>query len=372
MSATDAPTVVADPIAERRDALLDRLNQSLTGMLELCTVYLGERLGLYMALAANGAMTSAELAAATGTHERYAREWLEQQTLAGILEAENPDAAAADRRFRLPPGHAEALADATSLNYWAPQARLGVSVVLPLPALREAFRSGDGVPYAAYGDEAREGIAESGRNAFLQLMGEWLAAMPDVHARLQAQPPARVADVGVGAGWSSIGIAQAYPIATVDAFDLDAKSVQLARQNVAAARMSDRVRVERRDAGDPTLAGKYDLVTIFFCLHDMSDPVAALRTARDLAGEDGTVLVVDPRVAERFLGEETNHDVERQYYSFSVLHCLPVGMTEPPAAGTGTVMRPDVLRGYARAAGFRDVELLPVDDDWSAFYRLRA
>jgi SAM-dependent methyltransferase len=241
-----------------------------------------------------------------------------------------------------------------------------------LPLLLEAFRTGGGVPYAAYGAEAREGIADAGKNAYLQLIGEWLAAMPDLHGRLQSDPPARVADIGIGAGWTSIGIAQTYPNVIVDAFDLDEESIRLARHKVAAAGLSERVRAARRDAGDPDLAGTYDLVTIFSCLHDMSNPVAALGVARRLAGVDGTVLVVDPKAAERFLGEETNYDVERQYYGFSVLHCLPVGMTEPPAAGTGTVMRPDVLRGYAREAGFGGVELLPIDDDWNAFYRLRA
>jgi SAM-dependent methyltransferase len=371
MSTTEVPSTAADPLAARQDALLERLNESLTAMMELCTVYLGERLGLYAALAANGPLTSAELAAATGTHERYAREWLEQQTLAGNLEAENPEAGPAHRRFQLPPEHVEALADPASLNYWVPQARLGVAVALPLQAVLEAFRTGGGVPFEAYGADAREGMADSSRVAYLQLMGtEWLPAMPDVHARLQADPPARVADIGMGAGWSSIGVARAYPKAQVDALDLDEASVALARRNVAEAGLGDRVRVERRDAGDPALAGRYDLVTAFFCLHDMTNPVAALRAMRQLAGDDGTVLVADGRVAERFLDEETNRDVERSFYGFSVLHCLPVGMTESPAAGTGTVMRPDVLRGYVRDAGFRGAEILPVDDTWTSFYRL--
>jgi SAM-dependent methyltransferase len=372
MSPTDDPAPPADPTDARRDALLERLNQALTDMMELAAVYVGERLGLYTALAANGALTSAKLAAATGTHERYAREWLEQQTLAGILEVENPQAGPAERRFRLPPGHDEVLADPTSLNYWAPQARLGVAAVLPVHAVLEAFRTGGGIPFAAYGADLREGVADSGRNGFLQLMGEWLSAMPDVQERLQAEPPARVADIGIGAGWSSIGIAQAYPKVHVDGFDLDEASVDLARRNVAESGLSERVQVQQRNAADPDLAESYDLVTAFFCLHDMTDPVAALRAMRQLARDEGTVLVADGRAAEQFLGEETNHDVERQFYGFSVLHCLPVAMTEPPAAGTGTVMRPEVLRGYARAAGFREVEILPVDDAWSAFYRLRA
>jgi SAM-dependent methyltransferase len=373
MTAADVPALPADPAAARRDALLERLTQALTGMVELGAVALGERLGLYAALAAGGAMTSAELAAATGTHERYAREWLEQQTLAGMLEAEHAQAEPAERRFRLPPGHAEALADPGSVNYWAPQARWGIATLRPIDAVLEAFRTGGGVPYEAYGADFREGMAEASREAYLQLMGsEWLPAMPDVHARLQADPPARVADIGMGAGWSSIAIARAYPTVRVDAFDLDEASVDLARRNVAEAGLSERVQVQRRDAADPALAGHYDLVTAFFCLHDMTDPVAALKAMRQLAGDDGAVLVVDSRVAEQFLGEETDRDVERQHYGFSVLHCLPVAMTEPPAAGTGTVMRPAVLRGYARTAGFREVEILPVDDAWSAFYRLRA
>jgi 2-polyprenyl-3-methyl-5-hydroxy-6-metoxy-1,4-benzoquinol methylase len=371
MSTTDVPSAIADPIATRRDALLERLNQSLTNMMELCAVYLGERLDFYTTLAASGPLTASELATATDTHERYAREWLEQQALAGILEAENLHAASSERRFRLPPGHAEALADPTSLNYWAPQARLGVATVLPVHAVVEAFRTGGGVPFEAYGADLREGLADASRVGYLQLMGtEWLPAMPDVHARLQTDPPARVADIGIGAGWSSIAIAQAYPKARIDAFDLDEASVDLARRNVSEAGLDDRVEVHQRDAGDPALAGSYDLVTAFFCVHDMTDPVAALTAMRQLAGDEGAVLVADGRVAEQFLGEETNWDVERQFYGFSVLHCLPQVMVEQPSAGTGTVMRPDVFRSYAREAGFRDVQILPIDDAWSAFYRL--
>jgi SAM-dependent methyltransferase len=373
LSAPDAPEADSDVIAARRDALLERLDQSVTAMVEVCAVYLGERLGLYAALATRGPLTSSELATATDTHERYAREWLEQQALAGILDVEDRHAAPAERRFRLPLGHAEALADPASLNFWAPQARLAVGSVLPVHAVLAAFRTGAGVPFAAYGADLRDGMAEARRVAFLQLMGtEWLPAMPDVHARLQTTPAAQVADVGIGAGWSSIAIAQAYPNVQVDAFDLDEASVALAQRNVDEAGLGDRVHVHLRDASDPALAGRYDLVTVFFCVHDLTDPVAALSAMRQLTGDDGTVLVVDGRVAEEFLDEETNRDVERQSYGFSLLHCLPVGMTEASAAGTGKVMRPDTLRGYARDAGFREVTTLPIDDAWSAFYRLLA
>jgi len=132
--------------------------------------------------------------------------------------------------------------------------------------------------------------------------------------------------------------------------------------------LTDRVDVRLRDAADPALAGRYDLVTAFECLHDMSDPVAALRTMRRLAGEGGTVLVVDERVGEVFTPE--GNDVERFMYGFSVFHCLPVGMADQPSVGTGTVMRPPTLRRYAQEAGFRDVEILPIDNFFFRFYRL--
>src|SRR5262245_8369700 len=125
--------------SERRDALLERLNEAGTSMMELCLVYIGDRLGLYRALAEHGAMTSHQLGAQTGTTERYIREWLEAQTVAGVLECANSDGEPADRRFVLPPGHEEALADSTSLSYWAPQSRFFVSLVPTLPALLDAF-----------------------------------------------------------------------------------------------------------------------------------------------------------------------------------------------------------------------------------------
>ncbi len=215
----------------------------------------------------------------------------------------------------------------------------------------------------------RRGQAGMNRNLFLHQLGqEYLPAIPDLHARLVADPPARVADVGCGVGWSSIGIARAYPAVHVDGFDLDEASVAEAQTNVAAAGLDDRVRIELRDAADPALAGRYDLVTAFECIHDMADPVGALRTMRHLTGERGTVLVADERVGEHFTAESS--DIERFQYGFSVLHCLPVGMADQPSAGTGTVMRTPTLRRYAQAAGFRDVEILPLDNFFFTFYRL--
>jgi ubiquinone/menaquinone biosynthesis C-methylase UbiE len=245
-----------------------------------------------------------------------------------------------------------------------------VGIVRPIPAVLEAFRSGGGVPYAAFDADFCEGQGEMNRAQFVNLLGsEWLPAVPEVHARLGDDPPARVADVACGTGWSSLALAAAYPKVRVDGFDLDGYSIELARRNLAGTDLADRVSFEVRDAADPVSQGGYDLVTVFEAIHDMSAPVDALRAMRGLLVEGGSVIVADERVADSFTAP--GDEVERLMYGWSVLHCLPVGMAEQPSAATGTAMRPDTLREYARAAGFRDVEVLPIENDFWRFYRLR-
>lgn len=354
---------------QRRDALVERLFGAAIGMMDVVTIYLGDRLGYYRALAEHGPLTSGELAARTATAERYAREWLEQQAVGGLIDVDEPDAPADERRYRLPAGHAEALLDQDGLSYITPLTRQMIGVVTPLPQLLEAFRTGGGVPYPAYGPDMREGIAAANRVLFFNQLGaEWLPALPDIHRRLQADPPARIADVACGVGWSSIALARAYPKARVDGFDLDEDSIAAAHENAARAGVADRVHFAVRDAADPALAGQYDLVTAFECVHDMARPVEALRAMRELAAADGAVLIGDERVAERF--QAPGDALERLNYDFSVLHCLAVGMVEQPSSETGTVMRPDTLRRYAREAGFREVEILPIEHDLWRFYRL--
>lgn len=367
MGATVQPS--DDAITQQRDRFIERLMQATSGFFDIFTIHIGNHLGFYRTLAVAGPLTSPELAARTGTHERYVREWLEQQTVTGILAVENPEADARERRFSLPTGHVEILVERESLNYLAPLAQLLVGAVHPLDALLRAFRTGGGVPFRDYGVDLREGQAGMNRAAFLHQLGsEWLPALPELHTRLRAEPPARVADLGCGAGWSSIGIGRAYPHVRVDGFDLDDPSIELARTNAHDAGLGDRVRFQVRDAGDPTLAGRYDLVTAFECIHDMAQPVAALRAMRQLASEGGVVLVMDERVGERFTAG--GHDVEWMMYGWSVLHCLAVGMEDQPSAETGTVMRPATLRRYAQEAGFRDMEILPIENYFFTFYHL--
>jgi 2-polyprenyl-3-methyl-5-hydroxy-6-metoxy-1,4-benzoquinol methylase len=198
----------------------------------------------------------------------------------------------------------------------------------------------------------------------------WLAAVPDIDARLRAEPAARVADVACGTGWSSLAIARAYPLVQVDGFDLDEESIRLAQTNLAESEpeLEGRVRFEVRDAASLQRAA-YDLVTVFEAVHDLARPVEVLRALRALLADDGSVVIADERAAER--STAPGDDVERVFYVWSVLHCLPVGMAEQPSAGTGTAMRPDTLRAYAEEAGFGAFEILPTENDFWRFYRLK-
>ena len=362
------PSEAPDAIA-RRDALASRLFEATLGLMDLGAIHIGDRLGLYRALERLGSATSPMLAAETGTQERYVREWLEQQAVSGLLEVDDAARPAAERRYALPAGHGDVLVDPESLATMTPLAQFGIGIIRAMPALLEAFRAGGGVSWGAFGADVREAQAAQNRPAFLRLLGqEWLPAVPDLHARLQADPPARVADVACGAGWSAIGIARAYPKVHVDGLDLDGPSIDLARANVTKAGLADRVTMAVRDAADPALAGRYDLVTIFESLHDMSGPVDVLRACRRLLAPGGSVLVVDERVADAFVAP--GDQVERLMYGFSVLCCLPAGMADQPSAGTGTVMRTGTLRRYAAEAGFRSTEVLPIANDIFRFYRL--
>jgi len=355
-------TVIDQQQEARRDELANRLFQTCLTALDIWGVYIGHHLGLYAALAGGQGCTSSDLARATGTHERYVREWLEQQAATGILTAGDVESDAVARRYVLEGGHAEVLLDEASLYHLVPLVRYFQATALLIPRVLEVFRAGGGIPWQEMGDEIREAQEGFNRALFTRLLGtQDLPALPDVVARLRTDPPARVADVGCGAGWSAIAIATSYPKVTVDGFDFDPAAVETARRNAAASGVSGRVRFEVRHSGDQWPQGPYDLVTFLECLHDMADPVAALRNARAALADGGAVVVMEERVADEFTAPAD--DIDRMMYGWSIVQCLPGAMAEEPSAATGTVMRPSTLRRYAREAGFADVEILPIEND---------
>jgi SAM-dependent methyltransferase len=270
-------------------------------------------------------------------------------------------------RFSLPPEHAVAFLDADSPSYVAPGLGYLLSFARILDALMDAFRTGGGVPYEAYGAEMIEGIGMGNRPGFLNdYVAKWIPALPDVEARLRGG--GRVAEIGCGVGWSSIALARAFPRVSIDGVEVDGASVMAARANAVHAGVADRVTFHEAAAESAPLSGPYDLVTALECLHDMAYPVAALRRMRELAVPAGTVLVVDEAVGESV--EDNRTTVGRLSYNFSVLHCLPQAMVHAGAAGTGAVMRPSVLAGYAREAGFDKVDTVVIEHPTWRFYRL--
>ena len=345
------------------DALTERLFTSAVASFDIAGVYLGDRLGWYKSLATDGPATPEELASRTGTDARYAREWLEQQAVGGILEV------ADGHRFSLSDDHAAVLVDPESMNLMAPLARMMTAAFGRLPALVEAYWSGAGVGWEAYGPDMREGQAAFNRPSFTHLLGaEWLPGIADVDARMRSDPPARVADVGCGEGWSTIAISRAYPTARVVGVDLDGPSIDAARRHAREAGLAGTIEFRHGDAASLD-DGPYDAAIIIEAVHDMANPVPVLRAIRGALAAGSSLIVVDERVAEEFAAP--GDDLERFMYGWSITTCLPDGRSRSPSVATGTVMRPDTLRGYARDAGFDEVEVLPIENDFFRFYRLR-
>jgi 2-polyprenyl-3-methyl-5-hydroxy-6-metoxy-1,4-benzoquinol methylase len=352
--------------AKHAEELGGRLFNAFLGTLDLFSVYLGDRLGLYRALATGGPATSSELAQRAGIAPRYAREWLEQQAVTGLITVDDATAEVDERRYALPSGHVAALTDRDSPYSITPIAQFLPALGKVAPQLLQAYRSGGGVSWSEYGDDVWQGQGDFNRPLFRhQLTQEILPNIADVHAKLTSG--AKVADIACGVGWSSVAIARAYPKSTVDGFDTDERAIAAAKQIAKDEGVGERVRFHIKDAA--SIGGQYDIVTIFEALHDMSRPVEVLRAARDILAEDGVVLVMDENAAETFSAPGT--DSERLFYGASIVVCLPNGLAEQPSAGTGAVMRPATLRRYAVAAGFREAEALSIEHPFFRFYLLR-
>lgn len=366
-------------------AYSDRVVAAVLGYAELASIVLGDGLGWYAALAeAGGAgLTPSELAAGTGTQERYAREWLEQQSVAGFVEVVQDAGTAQDAgpRFILPPGAAEVLLQPDSLTTLMPMVRMLRAGVAQLPELVQAFRHGGGVGWAEIGSEARESQAAGNKPWFDQRLGTALASVPEIHEVLSRQG-ARITDLGAGFGWSTLALANAYPGAAVVGIDIDEPSIEQARKNARrrglegratfrladadSAVAADAVAADAADAGAP---GSQDAVFIFEALHDMPFPVQVLAAVRAMVKSDGVVVVMDEAVADAF--GPAGDELERLMYAYSLFICLPDSLSIPGSAGTGTVMRQSVLERYAAGAGYSAVERLPIEG-FSAFrfYRL--
>ncbi len=343
----------------------ERLISSTIGALELYSIHLGRRLGLYEAL--ETPRTAGGLAAAAGIEARYAREWLEQQAVAGLVTVDDPELSWDRRSYSLDEQQSALLASPEDPSHVSPLADMIAGVGTVLGRVAAAYRGGGGVPYAAYGSWFRNGQAGVNRPAFTHdLVASWLAAAPDVRSRLAGG--GRIADLGCGAGWSTIALARAFPGADVVGIDSDAASIADARANAAAA-PEVTVRFEHADASSLSEHGRFDLVLLLEALHDLARPDEVLRHVRKSLAADGVLLVADEKVSEQFTAP--GDELERMMYGWSVVHCLPASLAEQPSAAIGTVIRPEMVRTLAADTGFAGVELSDVDGGFFNIYVLR-
>ena len=350
--------------SDRAEALDERLITAAIGTLEMYSIHLGRTLGLYEALA--NPTTVDGLALATGIDPRYAREWLEQQAVAGLICADDSDDW--NRRvYWLSDEQTALFVTATHPSHVSPLADMVAGVGNVLGDVAASYRSGGGVPYRDYGATFRNGQAGVNRPAFTHdLVEGWIwGSVPDVARRLQTG--GRIADVGCGAGWSTIALAQGFPAADVIGIDSDKASIEDARRNSTGAG----VRAVFKDVDGARLVedGRYDLIVLLEALHDMARPDVILSQVRAALKPDGAVLVADEKVAEKF--HAPGVEMERMMYGWSVVHCLPASMAEPDSAALGTVLRAGLVRQMALAAGFSEPETPDIDAGFFDLYVLR-
>jgi SAM-dependent methyltransferase len=327
----------------------------------LALARVGDRLGLWQAMAGAGPLTPAELAVRTGTAERYVREWLACQAAGGYVTY-NP----ATHTFALPEEVAAVLAIQDSPAYGAYMPSLLGALWKDEEALTEAFRTGRGIGWHQhhpdlYGESAERGARQLYRDQLLPL---WIPALDGVAARLQQG--ASVADVGCGSGVATILMAQAYPRSTFAGFDTHDVAIARARKAAAQAGLSDRVAFEVASA--TAFPGRYDLVCFLDALHDLGDPVGALTHARRALTDGGTVLVVEPRAPDRL--EDNLTPLGRLFYAFSTGWCVPSGLSEPPALGLGNQVGQVRLRELVAEAGFGHIRLA-VDAPFNFVFEIR-
>lgn len=309
-------------------------------------VILGDRLGLYKALADGGPMTSSELAAATGTFERYVREWLAAQAAAGYV-VHHPDGG----RYSMTPEQTLALAETDSPAFFVGAFETLASTMLDRPKIEQAFRTGRGVGWHEHDQMLFCGCERFFRSGYVaHLVADWLPALDGVVERLQAG--ARVADVGCGHGASTIIMAEAFPNSTFVGFDYHDDSIKHARATAEKAGVADRVRFEVASAQDFPGDG-YDLVTIFDALHDMGDPVGAARHVRQALAPHGSWMIVEPLAGDRT--EDNLNPVGRLYYAASTMICTPASLAQEVGLGLGAQAGELKLRAVLSAAGFERI-----------------
>jgi 2-polyprenyl-3-methyl-5-hydroxy-6-metoxy-1,4-benzoquinol methylase len=306
-------------------------------------IVIGDRLGLYKAMAGAGPISSSELAEKTSTSERYIREWLNAQAAGGFVTYDPKT-----QRYELLPEQAMALADENSPAFVGGAFELATATLKATSQIEEVFKSGAGFGWHEHDLGVSTGCERFFRPGYnANLVSTWLPALDGVEEKLRVG--ATVADVGCGLGASSRLMAEAYPRSHVTGFDYHKESIDLARQKAKAAGLSDRLKFEVAPAQSFPGSG-YDLVTMFDCLHDMGDPVGAARHVLQALAKDGTWLIVEPIAGDTV--ESNINPVSRAYYSFSTYLCTPNSLSQNVGLALGAQAGPKRIHDVVTAGGF--------------------
>ncbi|HEU0289040.1 MAG TPA: methyltransferase domain-containing protein [Nocardioidaceae bacterium] len=308
------------------------------------TVSLGDRLGIYTALAKAGPVTPGQLAERTGLSERHLREWLAAQVTSGYVEYDP-----ADRTYSMPPAHAAVLADPDSPTYFAGFFTVAQGIAATEEALAEAYRTGGGIGWDAHPQALSAGVARFRRTTYLHgMVQDWLPSLDGVVQKLRTG--ARVADIGCGFGYSTIIMAQAYPNSAFVGFDYHVESIAAARKLAVEAGVVDRVSFTVSTASDFPGTG-YDLITSYDCVHDMGDPGGVALQVRQALAADGTWLIVEPNLPGE-LTELIAHPYGRLFAGTSATVCLPSALAQRGDYALGNHAGEEALRRIVTGAGF--------------------
>ena len=325
------------------DEFVGKAVGDLGSALTAALVVIGDKLGLYKAMASPSPLTPAELAKRTGTAERYVREWLNAQAAAGYVSYDT-----ASGRYFLSPEQAMALADETSPAFVLGGFQAMTAAMKAAPKVAEGFTTGKGLGWHEHDPDLFEGTERFFRSGYkANLTTSWIPALDGVEAKLRNG--AKVADVGCGHGASTILMAQEYPMSTFFGFDYHGPSIERARQRAAEAGVSDRVRFEVAKAKEYP-GTNYDLVAFFDCLHDMGDPVGASAHVHRSLHPEGTWMLVEPFANDRV--EENLNAVGRVFYSASTLICTPASLAQEVGLALGAQAGESRLREVVTAGGF--------------------
>ncbi len=332
-----------EPNHDKLNELVGKLVGDLGAALAGASILLGDRLGLYKAMADGASATPAALAKRTGLHERYVREWLSAQAASGYVDYHSDEDA-----FSLSPEQAMAFAEDDSPAFFAGAFDIVQSTYLDEAKIADAFRTGKGVGWHDHSKclfSGTERFFRPGYNA--NLVSSWIPALDGVEAKLKAG--AKVADVGCGHGASTIVMAKAYPKSSFYAFDYHEPSLERAKVLAKEAGVGDRITFTQASAKDFPAYG-YDLVAFFDCLHDMGDPVGAGRHVKETLAKDGVWMIVEPFAHDNL--KDNLNPVGRVFYGASTFICTPASLSQEVALGLGAQAGERRLRQVATEAGF--------------------